>query len=46
MSGEQFTIECADCGGEYPPDEEGPEHHGEDCPVREAFISTGRWEEP
>lgn len=44
--GDTFTIECADCGGEYDPDTESAEDHEPDCPVREAFIDSGRWEEP
>ena len=43
---DEFTIECAGCEGEYPPDSEGPEHHDKDCPIREAFIKLGRWEGP
>lgn len=46
MSDEPFTIACHECGGEYAPDEEGPEHHEEDCQVREAYINKGRWEDP
>jgi len=43
---DEITIECVDCQGEYSPDNEGPEDHDEDCPVRKAFIDSGRWEEP
>jgi hypothetical protein len=42
----EFTIECEDCGGEYLPEREGPEHHDKDCPIRAAYIESGRWEEP
>lgn len=43
---DEFTIECEECGGEYPPDEEGPEHHDPACIIREARIQRGEWEPP
>jgi len=46
MTDDGITIECAECGGEYPPREEGAEHHDSECPVRKAKISRGEWEPP
>lgn len=40
------TIECFDCGGEYVWDEESAEDHEPDCPVRQAYINLGRWDDP
>lgn len=34
-------ITCADCGGEYDPNDEYAEDHGEHCPVRAALEKRG-----
>lgn len=46
------TVTCDGCGNEYPlaldPDaeDEGPEHHEADCPIRQRKIEVGEWEDP
>lgn len=35
-----MSIECADCGCFYDPDDEQPEHHSPACPIRKE-----RWDQ-
>lgn len=37
----KFMIECADCGGKYPPNDEVAGDHEEDCPIRPMLVKRG-----
>lgn len=41
-----IDVRCSDCGESYDVQEESADDHAEDCPIRSAMISAGRWEKP
>lgn len=50
MTGEQdqeqepvITLTCEQCGAEYDPENESAADHADDCPIRHAYVESGRW---